>query len=153
MVENALQETQKVDRGILLVSRKKENPSRIPIVLQYNKLYKPVIVIIYKKNSHTQHDNVIGPLFPKPPMLVYKRDSTLCYHLVGSDLKQKENVTENPGTFTCNRNRCKTCFHTSTKTKINGRTGIFKIQKHFTCISEGVIYAIHCIKCGDLYIG
>lgn len=153
IVKESLQKVNRCERNVLLENSSKSTTTRIPLVLTYNKLFKPATDIIYKNFSILQEDPLIGCLFSDPPMLAYKEDPNLKNILVHSSLKNKTENTEIPGTFTCQRNRCYTCFHTNNAQTITSSGGSFKIKKHFTCISTNVIYALRCAKCGDLYIG
>ena len=153
IVNCALQKAKDLDRNSLLVNKSKMNSSRIPLVVPYNKLIKPVVRIVNNNFAILQSDQDIGCLFKEPPIVAYKRDANLSNILVSSSLKNKIQDPKIPGTFTCDRNVCKTCPHTSNKTTIQGPKGLFHIKNHFTCTSTGVVYAITCTKCGDIYIG
>lgn len=59
----------------------------------------------------------------------------------------------NFGTRSCGRGGCKTCpYLWESATEVLGRRKI-PIKENFTCSSESVIYVIHCVRCGKMYIG
>ena len=61
--------------------------------------------------------------------------------------------TNQRGTFTCKRTRCKTCPFISNTAKISGPNRSVKVTNHFTCISKNVIYCITGTLCKKIYIG
>ena len=117
-------------------------------------MFKPAVNIIYRNFDILQSDSEIGSLFPETPILAYRRDQTIRTALVRSLLPtEEETSSKHVGTFTCNRNRRKTCSHVSIRTILEGPQGSYHINKHFTCTSKGIVYAVHCSKWGDIYTG
>ena len=94
-------------------------------------------------------DSDIGGCFDNNIVTAYKNQKNLRKHLVRASLP----TDEIPGTFTCVRNRCKTCEHVSNEAVVSGPMSSFDVRRSFTCTSKCVIYAITCLKCGLLYIG
>ena len=62
-------------------------------------------------------------------------------------------TTNQPGTFTCKRTRCKSCPFISNTVNISGPNRSVKVTDYFTCISTNVIYCITCTLCKKIYIG
>jgi hypothetical protein len=85
--------------------------------------------------------------------LAYRKDTNIKNHLVRATLKESPTTPTLIGTFPCSRNRCKTCKHTSNSSILKAPSAAFHIKQHFTCTDTGVVYAIVCRKCGDIYIG
>ena len=129
---------------------------------------RPVLSIIYhphnlpvaniiKKNFHIiQSDPDLSEIFPEPPLVAFKRDTSLRDQLVHSKLLSSPSVTS-PGTHPCGLPRCKICPHVSSATSIRGPKGSFEIKRHFTCQSADVVYAVICSLCSDsvlmMYVG
>ena len=61
--------------------------------------------------------------------------------------------TNQPGTFTCERTRCKTCPFISNTVDISGPNRSVKVTDYFTCISSNIIYCITCTLWKKIYIG
>lgn len=152
VVTKALQQASDKTRAELLHATRYENTnSRIPLVLTYHPGMNQVKDVIYRNFYLLQDDPEVGTLFTHPPLLAYRRDTSIQDMVVHS--KVTPGNTGIPGTFTCGRNRCITCHHVSQKTNIIGPKGNFQIKQHFTCITTGVVYCIECQQCGELYIG
>ena len=94
-------------------------------------------------------DPELGSLFDHNIITAYCNPPNLSNFLVRSKIQEYEIG----GTFSCGHNRCVTCNHILNTDNISGPTGSFRINKTFTCTSKGVVYAITCLKCGELYIG
>jgi hypothetical protein len=152
LVTNALRLTDTKSRMELLSSTKPiDPPTRIPLVLTYHPSNIPPKNIFYKNYHILQDDPDLGKLFPQLPLLAYRRDHNIKDTLVSSIVKDDSDII--PGTFTCNRNRCITCHHVCQNVTIKGPKHNFIIRDHFTCVTPGVIYCIHCLVCHELYIG
>ena len=129
---------------------------------------RPVLSIVYhphnlavtniiRKNFHIiQSDPELTEVFPEPPLVAFKRDTSLRDHLVHSKLLSSSTGGV-PGTHPCGLPRCKICPHVSSATTIRGPKGSFVIKRHFTCQSTDVVYAVICSKCSDsvlmMYVG
>ncbi len=60
---------------------------------------------------------------------------------------------EPPGTFACNRPRCRTCDFTGrTATVISADEGV-RLKGRFDRTAAGVVYVIACQRCHKMYIG
>jgi hypothetical protein len=154
VIESAHTRANSLERHTLLQPPKKTTNSKIPLVLTYNRCIQPVVTTIFKNFSILQNDLQLSSLFPQLPLVSYRRDRNLKDTLVHSAVSNKP-INNNPvkGTFPCQRPRCKTCQHTSNDLALVAPNSTFTINQHFTCIDSGVIYAIHCMKCNDIYIG
>ena len=58
-----------------------------------------------------------------------------------------------PGTFPCNRPRCRTCNFTAKTDTMTSTGGSVHLNRRSDCTATGVIYAILCQRCHMLYIG
>jgi hypothetical protein len=141
-----------VDREQLLDYKSNEGLSRIPLVLTFNRETLPVVKIVQHFFSILQSHPTTESLFMEKPLLSYRRDKNLKDKLVTKVLNKPQHINKVVGTFPCGRSRCKTCKHTSNTPLLTGPKGSFNVRQHFTCTGVGVVYAIVCAKCGDLYI-
>ena len=100
------------------------------------------------------NDPDLKQIFPKPPMVTYRRCPTLRDLLVKSQFKSTE-PKQNPGFTKCNRRGYTTCkfskpckFFESMQNKQR-----FEIIKPTNCCSTNIIYLITCTKCKKQYVG
>lgn len=119
-----------------------------PIVYHINNM--PICNVIKRNFNILSRDNEVGHCFRGRPLIAFKRDKNLGDILVSSRIRSEDVVK---GTKKCGRSRCLTCPHINNSDIIIGPTGTFNIKSSFSCISEGIIYAIECDRCGKLYIG
>lgn len=154
VIESAYSRTCNKDRPDLLKPQDVKSNTRIPLVLTYTKTNLPIVKTVCSNFKTLQTDPDLANLFPEPPLPSFRRDRSLKDILVRSlvsDNTDKQDVIN--GTFPCQRSRCKTCKHTSNNTLLVGPTGNFSVRQHFTCVDTKLVYAIHCTKCDDIYIG
>ncbi len=150
-----------INRSLELARRKSRHSLLNPIVGERNKLDRIVFPITFhKKNLQVcrivkgnyeilSTDTMVKCAFNSKPMIAFRRGKNLHNMLVRSTLQTEVAG----GTTPCDRSRCLTCNHITNTTRIIGPRGYFDVKERFTCISEGVVYAIECKKCGSLYIG
>ena len=104
-----------------------------------------------------QSDPILSDLFPKLPLVVYKRDTNLNDHLVHSRLRSPSQDSSALGTRPCKNSKSKICSHVNPATTIRGPMGAFTIRRLFNCQSTDVIYAVICSFYSDtttmLYVG
>lgn len=112
----------------------------------------PVKNILLKNFSILQKDPKLCTVFRKPPLVAYKRDTSLRDHLVHSSVNTSQTSLPH-GTSPCNLPKCKTCPFISTTTLITGPSGQFRVQSPFTCQSDNLVYILSCTLCSKLYIG
>lgn len=150
---SSYQKTQNISRDSLLEPHPKSQSNRTPLAINYHPQMIPVVNVVLKNFNMLQTHPSTSHIFVDKPLLAYRRDKNLKDILVKSLVTDPSLPTPTSGTFPCGRPRCKTCAHTSNATTITGPKDTFKVSQHFTCTDTGVVYAIVCTKCGDLYIG
>ena len=84
-------------------------------------------------------DPATSLIFPRPPMVAFRRDDNLPTSLV--------HTAENQAAG------CRTCGHISSETDLLGPKDRLTIRDFFTCLSSGLIYCISCRRCPAIYIG
>ena len=149
IISKSIHKASYISRDEALVTKKRTTNRLIPLVLPFD-CHSSKIARIIQKNRHIlESDQEVGILFNNNIVTAYRNPPSLKQKLVHSAVK-KQSL---PGTFQCGRPRCLTCQHVVTVNNIQGPSGNFHIQQSFTCVSSALIYAIICIRCGELYIG
>ena len=101
-----------------------------------------------------REDPATAHIFNKQPLCVYRLESNLRDILVHSTFaSHPEQDQAPPGTFPCNRPRCRTCNYTAKTDTITSSSGSVHLKRRFDCTATGVGYAILCQRCHLLYIG
>eukprot|EP00745_Piridium_sociabile_P026213 TRINITY_DN4169_c0_g1_i14.p1 TRINITY_DN4169_c0_g1~~TRINITY_DN4169_c0_g1_i14.p1 ORF type:complete len:390 (+),score=72.90 TRINITY_DN4169_c0_g1_i14:1655-2824(+) len=154
IVSKALERASAVTRTEALTpSTSNNNEDRTVMVLTYHPHNLPVRNILLKNFHLLQEDPLLKSVFPKPPLVAFKRDTNIKDHLVKAAVHNHPPSTRPPGTSPCNCKGCKTCAFIDDSTKFTGPTGHFKIKSNFTCQSSDVVYILSCTLCNKLYIG
>ena len=121
-----------------------EKMSRIPLVLTYHPLNTRVQRILLDNFKVIADDPATSLIFPRTPMVAFRRDDNLRTSLVHTSEKQ---AATRAGTYPCQHPRCRTCGHISSETDPLGPKDRLTIQDSFTCLSSGLIYCISCRRC------
>ena len=160
-VSNGLQKARNVPR-LEALGRQQDRTTRPknerPVLsITYHPHNIPIKNILVKNFHILQSDPDLKDLFPEPPLVAYKRDTSLRDHLVHSRLLSHPRNDTSPGTHPCGLTKCKICRHVSPASNIRGPKGDFKISRNFTCQSTDVIYAVICTRCSGtalmMYVG
>ena len=96
-------------------------------------------------------DEEIGGAFNHRPIIAWKCSTNIRDIVVRARLPKA--APDIVGTFPCGHGSCKTCAYTSDERTITGPNGYFTINRQFSCRTRNSIYAIHCRKCGQIYVG
>ena len=119
---------QEIDRKTALQKSQNEESNRILFTLTYHPQNLAVKIVIFKNFKILRNDPKTKHIFPRPPLISFKRDKNIGNFLVRSAFKSDNE----PGTFKCARTRCKTCPFISNMVKISGSNRSVKITDHFT---------------------
>ena len=139
-------------RDELLKYKIKHKTDRVPMVLTFNPQLNKIKKIAKSLQHVIDDDPFTKSLFPSPPVMAYRQPPSLKKILV----KSKLTPAPEPGTFKCDKARCKTCpsIYNAGKINITNTGATFEPKGNFNCGSFGVIYLITCNKCpGVHYIG
>ena len=158
IVSNSLVRARVVSRKDSLKQKQDRSQNERPVLsLTYHPHNIPVKNVLVKNFHILQADADLKEIFPKPPLVAYKRDTNLGDVLVHSRLLSSSGNNTTPGTHPCGLPRCKTCRHVSSATTIRGPKGNFTVRRRFTCQSADVVYAVICSLCSDatlmMYVG
>ena len=149
-VRNEIRKASRVTRQDSLATKQKQPNNRTPFVVTYHPGL-PQLRRVVKQHYHIlQNSETCKGAFPQPPIVSYRKPSSLRDHLVRAKLKS--NVTGTPkGIHKCTPQRnCLTCSHildganTITFTNTNKT---FNIKQRLDCNSSNVIYVIQCTRC------
>lgn len=152
IVQEARDKVRYLNRQDTLMQSDSTVATKIPLVLTFHPVSKKIASIVQKNARLLARDEEVGTLFKNNILTCFKNPPNLGKGLIRSSLARDD--AEIPGTFPCNRPRCKTCEHTVNTDTVSGSTGSFNVHKSFSCISTNVIYCILCMKCpGSIYIG
>ena len=130
---------------------------RTPFVITFNPALYKVSSVLKKHLNILQSSPNCKDTFPEPPVIAYRRHTSLRDLLVHSTLHNNTPHAQQPaGVYKCNHPRCLTCSFLQ-----EGQTNyIFtatneqrKIIDHLSCKSKNLIYLIQCNKCKCQYIG
>ena len=150
VLSSAVTKSSKSNRNTLLEYSMHNKNKVIPLVLPYHPVSLKIAGIIRKNSRVLSTDISVGYLFDNNLVTAFRNPPSIGRHLIHSRLESEEI----PGTFPCERPRCKTCDHVTSINTVVGPSGSVSIYKTFTCTSKGIIYAILCTKCPQiLYIG
>ena len=127
-----------------------EKMSRVPLVLTYHPLNTRVQRILLDNFKVIADDPSTSLIFPRPPMVAFRRDDNLWTSLVHSAEQQ---AATRAGTYPCQHPRCRTCGHISSDTDLLGPKNRLTIKDSFTCLSSSLIYCISCRRRPAIYIG
>ena len=152
LVENQRRKAMLMDRKTLIHGIKslemKEDIIVFPIT--YHPTNMEVVEVMKRNFMILKNDDEVGDVFQQPPMVAYRRGKNLRDYLVYSKLKRE---SAEGGTSKCNHQECLTCRYINSNKLVVGPRGLYTIRHTFTCESKGLVYAIECKRCGELYIG
>lgn len=101
-----------------------------------------------------QNDPKLHKTFSRPPLIAFRRDTSLGDLLVRSSTNTAPQ--HSPAAFgnkQCQLKSCKTCPFLNPTTTFTGPCGKFTIQSQFNCQSSDLIYIVQCLLCHKLYVG
>ena len=163
IVNNAIRKAKEVPRQEALkrVIKEKEEVRRPVMVVTYDPRLPSVSSIVNKHwRAMCREDPYLREVFPKPPLVAYRRQKTTGNHLVRAKLPDPGIVRSKrilPGMYKCLKSgrECSICpwiLETKVATATNSRYKL-DIVSHLTCQSNNVIYVISCNKCNVQYVG
>ena len=130
-----------------------QRSGKVPLVLNFypsNQAVKKILTNF----RFLREDPTTAHIFNNQSLCVHRRESNLRDILVHSTFaSHPEQDPAPPGTFPCNRPRCRTCNYTAKTDTITSTGGSVHLKRRFDCTATGVVYAILCQRCHMLYIG
>ena len=157
VVLKALSKAQQVPRTSALQKLPNSTDDRHRAIFTFHPHNLPVKSIILQKWSILKDDADFGRIFSSPPMIAYRKATSIRDHLVKSRLRPSQPTQQlSPGTMSCNNPSCGSCPYLDKDPKISGPGGSFTVRRTFSCNRTNVIYVIRCQKCTAqkiLYVG
>ena len=140
----------KMKREDLLKDKENENKedSRI-LVLTWHPSLRKASSVLAQNHSILANDNRLNSIFKEKSMVAYRRRKNLKNFLCRNDVRERK---QQENSKCCGCNLCKVMSQKDTVVNQNNGAQI-KIKPGGTCKSTGVIYAINCKKCKQLYVG
>ena len=131
-----------------------QRSGKVPLVLNFHPRNQEVKKILLANFRILSEDPNTAHIFNNQPLCVHRWETNLCDILVHSTFAScPEQDQAPPGTFPCNRPRCRTCNYTAKTDTITSTGGSVHLRKRFYCTATGVVYAILCQQCHMLTLG
>ena len=149
-LSKTVESVRKMKREDLLKDKEIENKedSRI-LVLTWHPSLRKASSVLAQNHSILANDNRLASIFKEKSIVAYRRRKNLKNFLCRNDVRERKQQ-ENSKCSGCNL--CKVMSQKDTVVNQNNGAQI-KIKPGGTCKSTGVIYAINCKKCKELYVG
>ena len=136
---------------------RKQDPDRVVFVVQYDPRLPSISNVLHKHyRTMIANDPSLKEVFPKPPMVAYKRPPTIGDKLIRSKVPKLQNRRSSrqlKGMKKCFN--CVNCPYVSKGKAVKSfasKTTV-AINISATCESNNVVYCISCKKCKVQYIG
>ena len=106
-----------------------------------------------------REDQYLKEVFPKPPLVAYRRQKTTGNHLIRAKLPDPCTRTRRklPGMYRCLKagRECAICPWIQEGKIAKSSNNMYRkeITSHLTCQSSNVVYVITCTKCNLQYVG
>ncbi|XP_074793114.1 uncharacterized protein LOC141976198 [Natator depressus] len=152
-VKKQIDRARRVPRSHLLHDRPNKENNRTPLAITFSPRLKPLQRIIKDLQLILKDDPSLSQILGDRPVLAYGQPPKLKQILTSNHTPHNKNT--NPGTYPCNKARCRLCPHIYSGDTIIWPNHIsHTIRGSFTCTSTNVIYAIMCQQCPSaMYIG
>ena len=153
-IKDEIDKVRQIPRSRALETSSKKESNRIPFVVTFNPALPNIRQGISSNLNILRSSQRCQAAFPSPPLISYRRCNNLRDILVRAKHRRPPPLA--PGSFRCNRRRCKTCRFIKEGTTsytffaTNEQKGI---RHHITCSSSNLVYMIQCTKCRIQYIG
>ena len=156
-ISTAIAKARSHKRGDLLSYRPKEESTdtATPFVMTYHPELPKVKEIVNKHWSIIDSSERLKKVFPKKPVMAYRRPKSLRDLLVKARLPQDPMDNTPPGeSKPCGGRACSCCkVMTPTQVAKSSNGAPVKLKHQTNCKSKNVVYLITCTKCNKQYIG
>ena len=156
LIDSAIERALSVSREESLKRVVKKRTDRVIFSLKYHPALPPVNRIVFKAWNTMVKNPYLKEIFPKPPMVAYKRPQSLRDILVKAKLPQpsskrpKRNSNGMKKCLNCNICPYVSCYSVIKSSVDNSPVNI---SSTVDCNTRNVIYLIDCLKCKNQYIG
>ena len=153
LIHKGLESARAIPRSQTLIPQTRSKQNERPVaVLTFHPHNLPVKNILIRNFHILQSDPKLREVFPRPPLIAYKRDANLRDCLVRAAVP-KDRPSLPPGTSPCGIKKCKTCQHIDPSRTIVGPKGSFSVKAAYNCQTENLVYVLSCTLCKKLYTG
>ena len=159
IIENAIQRALLINRDEALKKVEVKRVDRVVFPLDYHPALPSISKFIKKAHNTMIKDPYLKEIFPKPPMVAYRRTQSLKDLLIRAKLTKPNQRSSRhlKGMKKCLQPSCACCPFVSegTKLKSNNSQYTANISSRTTCESKNIVYCITCTKpsCGAQYVG
>ena len=136
---------------------KDKSSDRAVFVVRYDPGLPSITKIVHKHWRSMTSDPHMKAIFPKPPLIAYKRPMNIRDKLIRARVppppSNRPTRVKN-GMFKCNK-PCSICPYVKVQKSVKSTTNTTSVElhKHHTCNDENICYIIECGKCQQQYIG
>ena len=157
IIDAAIAKAKKIPRSEALKKVERDKTNERPVfVVTYDPRYPSINNIVKKHWRSATTNPTMKAIFPKPPLIAYKRPQTIGDKLLRAKLPSRNTRPRRiqNGMFPCNK-PCYACPYVKKQKVVKSSTNNTQVQmtKHHTCEDKNICYIIECKKCGMQYIG
>lgn len=153
-LRRSLQEVKNIPRKELLGVNKKTNSRQDPnsiLVCTWHPNLSKLTSTLNKNYEILDNDPSLRTIFVERPIVAFRRKKNLANLLCKNDVRKKH-TDHDEQVRTCKCQVCKLMSKSDSVT--NPRNGLsLKLKPGGNCRSTGIVYAVKCRKCKQLYIG
>ena len=131
--------------------------SRPVLVITHNPALPSVPKVVQKHWRVMTANPHMKSIFPKPPLVAYKRPPNIGDRLIRAKLPPPPPTRPKrvkAGMHKCNGS-CSICPYVKVQKQVKAKhsTAVVQLSKHYDCNTKNIVYILECKKCGDQYIG
>ena len=159
-VVDAISRVLKISRAEAIKKVEKQKNERPVFILTFNPALPSVSHSLQKHWRVMISDPYLKKVFPKPPMVAFRRTQNLRSKLIKAKVPPpppKRKKREQLGMKKCNQPRCEACPYILPGKEVQSPfcTAFVKINTALDCSSSNLVYGLFCDKenCRQLYIG
>ena len=134
---------------------REKNSDRPVLTIQYHPALPSISRIINRHWRSMTLDPHMKSIFPKPPLVAYRKQKNLKEYLIRSKVPPLISRPKRilPGMKKCNR--CTYCSYIQTGPHVTSTASDYhhQIQQSVNCNTSNIIYLITCLKCSIQYVG
>ena len=154
-VNEQLEKVRQKSRNEVLLSTKKSESTRTPLVCTWDTRLPPLNFLLRLSFPILQSNDRLRTLFSELPLVSYRRPKNLRDLLVKTTTPTARRSDNQPaGTHPCKAPRCKTyAMISSERTPVWDACQNHEVRRSFSCGSSSVVYVVSCSACNAVYIG
>ena len=142
-----------IDRNVLLEKRPKHQEDSVTLILTFHPALHVIFDILKSAHCHIAKSSLLKSVLPKPPHVIFRNPKSHRDKLVLSKLKSEDEKEQ--GNFPCCRKNCDICnvLYPSNQFRSTFTREEYKMNFHFNCNSDCVVYLLTCKVSAKQYTG